>query len=73
MLAADAQVATHELGHLVNVRPSNLLNQPGRRTKGKLDKRAATSAASTGWNFHPAGTGITGSLAICCTSFKSDS
>ena len=27
--------------------------------------RAATSPASTGWNRNPAGTGITGSLAIC--------
>ena len=32
--------------------------------------RAATSPVSTGWNRTPAGTGITGSFAICPTTIR---
>ena len=32
--------------------------------------RAATSSVSTGWNRTPAGTGITGSFAICAATVR---
>ena len=67
------QVAAEQRAHLVRPWPGQVRHQARGRAEREIGESGPTSAVSMGWKRNPAGTGTTGSRAICCTVVKSRS